>query len=148
MIHAAHLVFSPAVQSVLDGVAEGVVVVAPDGRVLYANHSARAVLASLGGDTPDDVRDVRPLLPRLARCGARIVPLWVGDAKVGEAVYLPAAALPEPRTLAEREREAIVATLESTGWRLTESARRLGISRTTLWRRLRTYGLARDGDDR
>jgi transcriptional regulator of acetoin/glycerol metabolism len=43
-------------------------------------------------------------------------------------------------TLAERERQAIIEALAATGGRLAESARRLGISRTTLWRRLRTYG--------
>lgn len=48
-----------------------------------------------------------------------------------------------PDTLAARERRAILERLEATGWRLAETARQLGISRTTLWRRLRTYGVAR-----
>ncbi|HXV87247.1 MAG TPA: helix-turn-helix domain-containing protein [Gemmatimonadales bacterium] len=43
-------------------------------------------------------------------------------------------------TLALQERRAILERLESTGWRLAETARQLGISRTTLWRRLRAYG--------
>ena len=44
--------------------------------------------------------------------------------------------------MAQQERRAIVETLHATGWRLTETARRLGISRTTLWRRLRDYGVS------
>ncbi len=53
----------------------------------------------------------------------------------------------QPRTLAERERQAIIDTLQRTSGRLAEAARRLGISRTTLWRRLKAYGL-RPGNGR
>lgn len=48
-------------------------------------------------------------------------------------------------TLADRERRAILDMLASTRGKLAETARRLGISRTTLWRRLRAYGLG-DGN--
>ena len=48
-------------------------------------------------------------------------------------------------TLAERERQAILDTLAVTQGKLAETARRLGISRTTLWRRLRAYGLRHNG---
>ena len=62
-----------------------------------------------------------------------------GATSLGEVVFLPRAE--QPRTLAERERQAIVDTLQRTSGRLAETARRLGISRTTLWRRLKAYGL-------
>jgi len=46
-------------------------------------------------------------------------------------------------SLAERERQAIEQALTESGWQLAVAARRLGISRTTLWRRLKQYGLSR-----
>jgi len=44
---------------------------------------------------------------------------------------------PEPRG----EREAIRKALEGVRYHRTEAAERLGISRTTLWRKMREYGL-------
>jgi transcriptional regulator with GAF, ATPase, and Fis domain len=54
-------------------------------------------------------------------------------------------ALPDPREGGGRRaagrREEVVAALESRRWRVAEAARQLGISRTTLWRRMRELGL-------
>jgi len=61
-----------------------------------------------------------------------------GATAIGEAVFV--AENGGAGTLAEQEREAILEALSVTGGRLAEAARKLGISRTTLWRRLRTYG--------
>jgi len=63
--------------------------------------------------------------------------------ELGEALFLPSggAAPTNGSTLADRERQAILETLQATRGRLAEAARRLGISRTTLWRRLRAYGV-------
>ena len=110
-----------------------------NGRVAYANGHARTVIKSVSNGTGEDAEN---LMPKLARLGGRVAPLRVGSLTVGEAVYLPAER--GPGSLADRERQAIVDTLEKTGWRLAESARLLGISRTTLWRRLKAYGLDRD----
>jgi transcriptional regulator with PAS, ATPase and Fis domain len=135
--------FSPFARAVLDSFSEGVVVFDLHGEVVFANDPAAEILRSFGKDV---TLDAAALLPRLARRGGRIAPLRAGGLKVGEAVYLPGRS--GERTLAERERQAILVTLQGTGWRLAESARRLGISRTTLWRRLKEYGLHRDGRGR
>jgi transcriptional regulator of acetoin/glycerol metabolism len=108
----------------------------PDGRIIYANAPGQDVLEriSSGG-----VLNTKVLLPHLGRLGGRIERVTAGTVPVGHAVYVP---LEKPdTTLADRERRAIVETLNATGWRLTETARRLGISRTTLWRRLRLWGI-------
>jgi PAS domain S-box-containing protein len=47
--------------------------------------------------------------------------------------------------LKEVEREAILKMLEQSGWRLGVAARRLHMSRTTLWRRMKRYGIERRG---
>jgi transcriptional regulator of acetoin/glycerol metabolism len=132
-------VFSPLAKALLDGFSEGVVVFDRDGKVLYANSQARAQLA----DQFDLSTGADELMPRLAALGGRVRPLRAGTLEMGEAMFLPA--VEGPTTLADREKQAIVRTLDVHEWRLAETAKALGISRTTLWRRLRAYGLHRDG---
>lgn len=132
-------VFSPLAKALLDAFSEGVVVFDSNGKVLYANQQAREV----GLDFSQTARE---LMPQLAEIGGRLKPLRVGTIDLGEAMFLPGSA--GPKTLAEREKEAIVRSLDAHGWRLAETAKSLGISRTTLWRRLRAYGLHRDGRSR
>ena len=55
----------------------------------------------------------------------------------------PAGGGGEPaQSLAESERRAILAALERTGWNKTAAAEALGIDRTTLYDKLKAYGLA------
>jgi len=135
-------VFSPLAKSLLDAFGEGVLVFDAQGRVIYMNQPAKEAL----GDQFDLTAPARELLPLLAQLGGRLKPLRVGNLELGEAMFLPS--VEGPSTLAEREKEAIVRSLDAHGWRLAETARGLGISRTTLWRRLRAYGLHRDGRSR
>ncbi len=54
----------------------------------------------------------------------------------------PVAAAPSAlRTLADVEREHVLRVLEACGGRHVEAARILGIGRTTLWRKLRAFGI-------
>ena len=137
-LHSMPAVFSPLAKALLDGFSEGVVVFDVDGRLLYANHPAKEALA--GMDLSEGAPDLQP---RLAALGGRLSPLRVAGLELGEAMFIPGIA--GPTTLAAREKEAIVKTLDSNNWKLAETARSLGISRTTLWRRLKAYGLHRDG---
>ena len=118
-------------RAVLESLDQGIALFDVGGRLVYANPVVRRLLAAANGDGQDLRREL------LARQG-RVVPLRDGDTALGEAVLLTgdgAAA-----TLAEQERQAILEALAASGGRLAVAARRLGISRTTLWRRLRAYG--------
>lgn len=130
-------VLGSLLQAVVEALGVGVVVFDQDGRMAYATAKAQKLLGSFAGLAPGE-----QLLRELLERGGRRVPLQLGPGNLGEAVVLPGAETP---TLAERERLAILETLQATQWRLAEAARYLGISRTTLWRRLKAYGLRRDG---
>jgi Transcriptional activator of acetoin/glycerol metabolism len=129
-------VFSPLAKALLDAFSEAVIVFDPQGRVVYANEPARELKLDLSRPASD-------LMPALAELGGRLKPLRVANLDLGEAMFIQGGV--GPTTLADREREAIVRSLDEHGWRLAETAKSLGISRTTLWRRLRAYGLHRDG---
>jgi transcriptional regulator with PAS, ATPase and Fis domain len=133
-------VFSPLAKALLDEFHEGVVVFDPQGKVTYLNAAARSVLNEAELDATGEKDD---LLPELAGLGGRLAPLRVGGMDLGEAIFIPRRE--GPTTLAAREKDAIVRSLEAHTWRLADTAKTLGISRTTLWRRLRAYGLHRDG---
>src|SRR5215471_16893266 len=55
----------------------------------------------------------------------------------------PSPTLPRPSTLAEAERTHILQTLERFGRNHSSAAEALGIGRTTLWRKLKEYGIDR-----
>lgn len=114
----------------LDAVSDAVVVCDRRGSVLHANRQARELFAPGGPVSKADV--LRHPLGATAR----------------EQLLTNAAVVVIPRakttlSLADREREAIEQALSQSGWQLAVAARQLGISRTTLWRRLKQYGMHR-----
>ena len=130
---AAAFVFHPMGKAVMDALPEGIVVFDPFGRIVYANQSARSAVEGIDALTRE----------KILALGGRPTRLRHGALELGEALFLPTvgAAAPSASTLADRERKAILETLQATRGRLAEAAQRLGISRTTLWRRLRAYGV-------
>src|SRR2546426_8908874 len=114
---------SPIVRAVLDARDEAIVIVDARGGTLYLNAAARATRQP--ANTPSQF---------MAR-GGRAVPLRLGEGVLGEVIIVPRES---SQRWADQERQAIEETLQQTGGRCAETARRLGISRTTLWRRLQT----------
>lgn len=114
----------------LDAVSDAVVVYDRQGTVLHANRGARELFG-----------------PTVPASRAEILRHPLGA--VAREQQLPGAAMvviprgPRAQTLAERERQDIEQALAEAGWQLAVAARRLGISRTTLWRRLKQYQLTR-----
>lgn len=127
----------PLLSAVIEALGQSVVVLDRDGRVVYASESARSAVQAY----QDGAGSGADLVSELLRLGGRKVRLQLGQYAMGDAVLLPS---PGDSTLAERERQAILQTLRETGWRLAVAARHLGISRTTLWRRLKEYGVQRE----
>ncbi len=121
----------PIVRAVLDARDEAAVVFGARGDVLYVNQAAQSTLPPATITPSIDSGLVRAVLG--AR-GGDVVPLHADAQVLGEMIVVPHA---NGRTLAEREHDAIHETLRQTGGRLALAARWLGISRTTLWRRLR-----------
>ncbi|HEX5884451.1 MAG TPA: helix-turn-helix domain-containing protein, partial [Pyrinomonadaceae bacterium] len=75
-----------------------------------------------------------------------VAPIASATAPVAGAEAVPAAIPPVPSTpgsLREVERQQILAALEQTGWHRGKTAEILGISPSTLYRRLRDYDLER-----
>ena len=126
----------PFVSAALESCAAGVMILDTTGAVVFANRVAKQTLPP----EPTQQREA------IARANAGFVArkhIVVNGKEVGALITLP------PRestvTLAERERVAILEALQATGWRRAEVARRLGLSRTTLWRRLRSYAIRNGG---
>jgi transcriptional regulator of acetoin/glycerol metabolism len=130
--------FTPFAKAVFDSFADGVVVFNSTGEMIFASEQAR-VTAEWVFETLPPTADA--LLPELAKMGAQLRSVRTDGLSVGKVIFLP---VEDPSsTLAQREKATIIKTLDAKGWKLTDAAVELGISRTTLWRRIRVYGLKR-----
>ncbi|MFN2498300.1 MAG: sigma-54-dependent transcriptional regulator [Pyrinomonadaceae bacterium] len=97
----------------------------------------RAVILSNNGRIT-----INELPPEVARPTA-FIPAIPTTAQTGAAPDYAAAASASPASLRDVERQQILAALEQTGWHRGKTAEILGISSSTLYRRLRDYNLDR-----
>lgn len=134
-------VLGPLLRAVIEAIGECVVVLDGDGRVAYISPCARASVRASFRDPDASPAAAGEVVSQLIEQGGRRVPLQLDSQVLGEAIFLPPGGGGREASLADRERRAILETLQATGGRLAAAARHLGISRTTLWRRLRAYGV-------
>ena len=89
---------------------------------------------------PGNVRELENIIERalVIGTGKAIVP---GDLPFGRG-QMQEAELPE--SIQEMERLHIKRILDNTAWNISQSARRLGIDRQTLYNKMQKYGLSRD----
>jgi transcriptional regulator of acetoin/glycerol metabolism len=112
------------------------------GQVVSLDDSARQAL--LAFNWPGNVRQLRTVLRTLTalsedgRIGLDDLPATIRNGSVAA----PCAAATD-RPLEEAERSALLAILESQRWHMSHCAQQLGISRNTLYRKLRKHGIER-----
>ncbi|PYN98147.1 MAG: hypothetical protein DMD91_15955 [Candidatus Rokuibacteriota bacterium] len=107
--------------------------------------SAEAVERLLRYPWPGNVRELENAIERaaiLAR-GATVSPDDLPPHVAAGLELGPSQALPRQITLAEAQRIHILQTLERFGGNHSSAAEALGIGRTTLWRKLKEYGIER-----
>jgi transcriptional regulator with PAS, ATPase and Fis domain len=107
--------------------------------------SADAVERLLRYPWPGNVRELENALERAAILARRdaVTPEDLPPHVAAGLSLGPSPALPRQTTLAETERDHILTTLERFGRNHSAAAEALGIGRTTLWRKLKEYGLER-----
>jgi DNA-binding NtrC family response regulator len=100
----------------------------------------RAVI--LANDDRITVNELPPEVARPAAVSFSPTPLSAGDSSAPDGFAPPPAAAPSA-SLRDVERQQILSALEQTGWHRGKAAEILGISPSTLYRRLRDYNLER-----
>ncbi|WP_248806381.1 sigma-54-dependent Fis family transcriptional regulator [Pseudomonas sp. MWU13-2100] len=113
-------------------------------QVLIDTAARQALLAF---EWPGNVRQMRTVLRTLAalcedgRIGVEDLPALIRQARPS----LVAVAVDEPSAhpLEDAERLALLNALEQQRWHMTHTAEQLGVSRNTLYRKLRKHGIAR-----
>jgi DNA-binding NtrC family response regulator len=116
---------------------------AGDGEKPLRGVSALAEQAAVAHDWPGNVRELRN---RVERALALNLTGWVSPQDLFPEMYRGADKGQASRSLADAretaERQQITLTLERNGGQIGKTAEILGISRTTLWEKMKRYGLA------
>jgi DNA-binding NtrC family response regulator len=105
-------------------------------RAVILSNNGRITVAEL----PPEV--VRPTVPAAAFMSPASQPGAAVDFNAGTGSYAPGP-VSSPTSLRDVERQQILSALEQTGWHRGKTAEILGISPSTLYRRLRDYNLER-----
>ncbi|EJM85728.1 transcriptional activator of acetoin/glycerol metabolism [Pseudomonas sp. GM74] len=114
------------------------------GETVLIDGPAREAL--LGFAWPGNVRQLRNVLRTLAalceggRIGLEDLPAMIRSARPAVAQVIEE---PSEHPLEDAERLALLSALEQTRWHMTHTAEQLGVSRNTLYRKLRKHGIAR-----
>ncbi|WP_223453613.1 MULTISPECIES: sigma-54-dependent Fis family transcriptional regulator [unclassified Pseudomonas] len=114
------------------------------GETVLIDGPAREAL--LGFAWPGNVRQLRNVLRTLAalcedgRIGLEDLPAMIRSARPAVAQVIEE---PSEHPLEDAERLALLNALELTRWHMTHTAEQLGVSRNTLYRKLRKHGIAR-----
>ncbi|MDD0996614.1 sigma-54-dependent Fis family transcriptional regulator [Pseudomonas sp. TNT2022 ID1044] len=114
------------------------------GETVVIDEPAREAL--LGFAWPGNVRQLRNVLRTLAalcddgRIGLEDLPAMIRSARSAVAQVVEE---PSGHPLEDAERLALLNALEQTRWHMTNTAEQLGVSRNTLYRKLRKHGIAR-----
>ena len=107
-----------------------------------------ALLRLVEYDYPGNVRELENLLEHAAiRCRDGV--LRARDLPLPEKAPVPESPSPlyQIRSPLETvERDLILKMLEANGWKISRTAERLGISRVTLWRKMREYGIEKPAE--
>ncbi|WLD66810.1 sigma-54-dependent Fis family transcriptional regulator [Pseudomonas sp. OVF7] len=113
------------------------------GQAVLLELAARSALLRFAW--PGNVRQMRTVLRTLAAlCDDGRVGLEDLPAQIRQAQAQPVAeALSMESPLEDAERLALLAALEQQRWHMTHTAEQLGVSRNTLYRKLRRHGIAR-----
>ncbi|RON58203.1 sigma-54-dependent Fis family transcriptional regulator [Pseudomonas frederiksbergensis] len=114
------------------------------GETVLIDQPAREAL--LGFAWPGNVRQLRNVLRTLAalcdggRIGLEDLPAMIRQARPVIALVVDE---PSEHPLEDAERLALLNALEQQRWHMTHTAEQLGVSRNTLYRKLRKHGIAR-----
>ncbi len=107
------------------------------------NISPKAMEVLLGYDYPGNVRELENIIEHaFVCCHSNTILTEHLPKDIFKKDRIPAEGLITGKgTLQEAEKELIVKMLTQSNWRYKEASERLGISRTTLWRKIKEYGL-------